>query len=305
MSTYQLTLSPVEYNIQTSKSEISLSLSRTGGQGSKGDSVSNAYVSNNILYIEISDGAGNLIQTINAGDLSDLINENIPLTDLSDVNIVSPASGDVISYNGISGNWEVETLGDTYYTKVEVDGITSGKSDNGHIHDDRYYRKTEVDTFLTGKSDTSHTHTLTQLTDTSIVNPAGDQVLRYDGVDWVNSNLALSDVSDFNIDPSVVSGEILRWDGSNWINNTLAEANIATATHTHTLDQLSDVSDTAAVDGETVLFNSGTHSWVTRKITTSDIGDIDNTNKADGAVLVYSGTSSKYEANIAVIGGTF
>lgn len=73
----------------------------------------------------------------------------------------------------------------------------------------------------------------------------------------------------------------------------------------HTLDNLSDVSDTASTDGETVVYNATDHTWVTRKVTTDDISDIDNTGKADGAVLVYENSSGKYKATIIVQGGTF
>jgi len=51
---------------------------------------------------------------------------------------------------------------------------------------------------------------------------------------------AVSDLSDVTI-TSIASGELLKWNGSAWINNTLAEAGIASASHTHTESDITDL----------------------------------------------------------------
>lgn len=321
---------------------LSVSLSRTGGQGSKGDSISSIYMSDGILYATISNSAGDVISTETIGDVAAIVGTEIsigelnnvtitsanesdilkydaatqtwvneafahthPMAEISDVNLTGLQNGDILAYNTATLNWTPYNLYNTFYSESEVDALLSAKADSVHNHDSRYYTETEVDAFLATKSNTNHTHTLSELTDTDISNPQGDQVLRWNGLDWVNSDLALSDIGEFVIDPSVVSGEILKWNGANWVNNTLAEAGIAAASHTHTLDDLSNVADTATTEGELVVYDGTGHTWVTRKATTSDIQDIDNTGKADGAVLVYNGTTSKYEATTVVQGGTF
>lgn len=60
-----------------------------------------------------------------------------------------------------------------------------------------------------------------------------------------------------------------------------------------------------------ILQYDGTN-FINHSLTTARISDIDNTNKTDGALLVYSGTTSKYtatttlnNANTYIIGGTF
>lgn len=68
---------------------------------------------------------------------------------------------------------------------------------------------------------------------------------------------------------------------------------------------LFQVVNTATTEGELPVYNQASHTWVTRKISTDDISDIDNTNKEDGAVLVYNDISSKYQATTFVLGGTF
>lgn len=69
--------------------------------------------------------------------------------------------------------------------------------------------------------------------------------------------------------------------------------------------QILQVADTATTEGELAVYNDTSHTWVTRKINTDDISDIDNTNKEDGAVLIYNDTTSRYEATTLVLGGTF
>lgn len=48
------------------------------------------------------------------------------------------------------------------------------------------------------------------------------------------------------------------------------------------------------VEGDIIQYDSNTSAFVNHPLTTSRILDIDNTNKQDGAVLVYNGTTSKY-----------
>lgn len=50
----------------------------------------------------------------------------------------------------------------------------------------------------------------------------------------------LSDLSDVTI-TAIGTGEILKWNGVGWVNNTLAEAGIAAASHTHTVSDITDL----------------------------------------------------------------
>jgi len=68
MSSYNLKMEPVAYDLAFTSPELALSLSRVGGQGSKGNSVSNAQVNaSGDLIITIVDASGATVQTINAG----------------------------------------------------------------------------------------------------------------------------------------------------------------------------------------------------------------------------------------------
>jgi hypothetical protein len=68
MTTYTVSVNNNQYTLNTTAQDVNLSLSRTGGQGTKGDSITNAYIdSNNDFIIEISNASGTVVQTVNVG----------------------------------------------------------------------------------------------------------------------------------------------------------------------------------------------------------------------------------------------
>jgi hypothetical protein len=78
------------------------------------------------------------------------------------------------------------------------------------------------------------------------------------------------------------------------------------------LNDLQDVEVTSITDGQFVQYNAGSQTYVPHTLTTSSMTDVDNTGKADGAVLLFDGTSNKYKAttqlnnaNTFMIGGSF
>lgn len=64
---------------------------------------------------------------------------------------------------------------------------------------------------------------LDSLTDVVITSPANNQILRHNGTNWVNASLAelipLQDLSNVTITSPVV-GQVLKWNGSAWVNDT-------------------------------------------------------------------------------------
>jgi hypothetical protein len=65
---YTLSIGDNSRDITVENQEISLSLSRTGGQGTKGDSVATAYIdASNDLHVVINNSAGELVSDINVG----------------------------------------------------------------------------------------------------------------------------------------------------------------------------------------------------------------------------------------------
>jgi hypothetical protein len=77
------------------KPEFSVSLARTGGQGAKGDTISNVFINeNNDLVVEITSSSG-VITSIVAGNLT----EKLKLGELLDVTITNVSEGDYIAYD--------------------------------------------------------------------------------------------------------------------------------------------------------------------------------------------------------------
>jgi len=77
---------PIEYNV---------SLSRTGTQGTKGDSISNVYVdTNKNLVVEVSNSAGTVIETY-----SEALSELLRIIDLKDVSYETREDGDILIYD--------------------------------------------------------------------------------------------------------------------------------------------------------------------------------------------------------------
>ena len=74
------------------------------------------------------------------------------------------------------------------------------------------------------------------------------------------------------------------------------------------LDALSDVDTTGVADGDALIFDTATSSWIPGEAGTTinsinDIADVDTSAKQNGYVLTYNGTSSEWEAS-APTGGS-
>jgi len=124
---YSLILSPNEYSLEINENQVSLSLSRVGGQGSQGplgSSIDNAYVnSSNELLLVIKDHLGG--ETLfNAGDVS------TNSTSLTNIQITSVQDGDMLYYNAATTNWEnkAHTL-----TTASVSDIDSTNKADGAV----------------------------------------------------------------------------------------------------------------------------------------------------------------------------
>ena len=78
------------------------------------------------------------------------------------------------------------------------------------------------------------------------------------------------------------------------------------------LVNLGDVDFFELQDKDVILYNAAEQNFTNHRFTTSSLTDVDNTNRQDGSMLVYSGVTSKYTAttiinnnNISIIGGDF
>ena len=99
---------------------------------------------------------------------------------------------------------------------------------------------------------------------------------------------------------------ITRADGTTY------ESNAGAIGGAFSLDNLGDVTIETPSEGDVVIYDAVESEWKNHQLTTSKVLDIDNTNKEDGAVLVYDNTANKYQATnriekqtTHIIGGSF
>jgi uncharacterized protein YjiK len=120
---YTTTVSNNNVTISVATTDHSISLSRTGGQGTKGDSVSRVYFDNDKnLLVEIVNAAGTVVETINAGSMK----ERIDLIDLLDVDYTSIADGDFIIYEATTQKFTTHTFTTTSITDIDNTNKTDG-----------------------------------------------------------------------------------------------------------------------------------------------------------------------------------
>lgn len=242
------------------------------------------------------------------------------LDDLADVEITSPATEDVIAWDG--EKW----VNSPSYNRVTV-SATAPATDlrEGEL----WYNTTDLEVYIYYSSawvQLTGTEQLVQdlddLVDVDVASATTGQFLKFDGINWVADDIptinTLDDVGDVTI-TSPANGDFLRWNGTAWINdavnlstdtvgdyveslvagtginitNNSGEAATPTVSLDATLDELSDVSASTPTAGQFLKWN-GT-AWVPDDIPTintlDDVGDVTITSAVAGEVLVWNGTA--------------
>ena len=101
-SKYELTLQTLDYDVNVESPKIALSLSRTGGQGAKGDTITSVFINaQNELVVVTTDSAG-VESQFNAGAIESLSSINT----LEDVTITNLENDQVLVYNSTTQVWE-------------------------------------------------------------------------------------------------------------------------------------------------------------------------------------------------------
>lgn len=92
----------------------------------------------------------------------------------------------------------------------------------------------------------------------------------------------IAELSDVYIPTTPTGGDVLQYDSgdSRWENKTLAAAGIAATGHTHTLDDLSNVTVPSPASKDSICWNSGTSTWVNSPVW------IDPTNPSSPVIFV-------------------
>ena len=94
--------------------------------------------------------------------------------------------------------------------------------------------------------------------------------------------------------------------------STTYDINAGSASGSYSLAEMGDVTLTTRADNDVIIYNEETSQFENHQLTTARISNIDETNKEDGAVLVYDNSSGKYQATnriekntTNIIGGSY
>ena len=162
---------------------------------------------------------------------------------------------------------------------------------------------------------------LGMLTDVSILDggPGTDEVLVWDGVEWVNAGLMVSDLFDTSLS-GLADGEMLVWSAADsmWVNKAGQLINLADVgitdppgdgqvlTFTGGVWTAQDASNVSAVADLTDVFLVGDYpgtdeilvwngvEWTNRLLTVADLGDVSLSGLADGETIVWSDADSMW-----------
>jgi hypothetical protein len=108
---------------------------------------------------------------------------------------------------------------------------------------------------------------LNELSDVSITGVIADQILKYNGTSWINSNLSIGidDITGFSIS-SPSEGQFLKFDGANWINGELGDVStsvISSPTDIINIDARLNVNQISTFNAEQIfVVNNSTDTFV-------------------------------------------
>jgi len=115
MSKYNVTIGQNNIKLGLSTTKYNVSLSRAGGQGAKGDSITDVYIDNYQLKFEVSNSAGEVVETITAGNFDNFFS----LDGNSDVTLTTVGEGDVLQYDLASSQFKNHKLTTTRILDVD------------------------------------------------------------------------------------------------------------------------------------------------------------------------------------------
>jgi hypothetical protein len=115
---------------------------------------------------------------------------------------------------------------------------------------------------------------LNSLSDVTLGTLSIGEVLKYDGIEWVNGSNNLDDLGDVTLGTLSI-GEVLKYDGIEWVNGS------------NNLDDLSDVTLGTLTSGEVLKYDG--NEWVNGSNNLDDLSDVTLGTLTTGEVLKYDG----------------
>ncbi len=122
---------------------------------------------------------------------------------------------------------------------------------------------------------------ITELQDVNISALANDEVLAWNGTNWVNTNVSsggtvsLDDLTDVSVS-SPSNNQLIYYNGAAWENTSFL------------ISQLSDVSVSSPSAGQ-VIYHNGTN-WTNSNISVSELSDVSISSPTVGQAIVWNGT---------------
>ena len=127
-----------------------------------------------------------------------------------------------------------------------------------------------------GSNWTNSSVDITELSSTSIVSPVNKNVLKYNGTNWTNSSVDITELTSTSINtPS--SNQVLKYNGSNWINSSV------------NITELSGTNISTPSSNQVVKYN-GTN-WINSNVNISELSGTSIVSPVNKNVLKYNGTN--------------
>ncbi len=159
---------------------------------------------------------------------------------------------------------------------------------------------------------TNPTNALDDLSDVIITTPSTDQVLKYNGTDWVNATVpasasSLDDLTDVIL-TSPSTAQMLRYNGTDWVNATATKSDVGLGN----VDNTSDVNKPVSTAQQTALnlkadlaspTFTGTVSGITKSMV--GLGNVDNTSDANKPVSTATQTALNLKLDITTAASTY
>jgi hypothetical protein len=208
------------------------------------------------------------------------------LNDLSDVGLTTPFENQVLQYNGV--NWQNSDIS----VPNNLDDLLDVNVSNAVIGQYLYYNGV---TWQSSDVDIS-IKSIHELSDVSgRINDDPNQMLLWDGSSWSST---IAKLENFDVSAQAIDGQILVWNGTNniWDPTTIEASQVSS------LDDLSDVSSSGAIQGDILVYTGS--EWNPVPYTSppenlSDLLDVSPTVPSEGYVLTWNSFSSQWQPSAA------
>lgn len=230
-------------------------------------------------------------------DLPVIAGNVLELDNLSNVNASVPSDHQVLAYSAANGEWQstdIATVANNNLNLSDLADVFDGVSPSGETK----YLAWDFDNSRWSVSSVSlNAFAINELSNVTISSPAAGNFLRFDGVEWINDSVIIPTTLNSLLDVSTTNptdGAFLAYeeDSNEWVARSYLIV--------ESLSDLSDVNTTGVQPGDTLIYQGG--SWVPIQVPpvtleSRDLTDISDTAATDGQVLLWNESAGKWEPN--------